>query len=278
MLSEITKSWQRFRAIAQERQAANLSAATASDMVERKLGPAPSRASFAYKSLLAGQEAGVRLRERREDLARLETDSDEAGRPLPLGAWASGLVAVELVSVLFLLRDLDVPPGSRLFAACGLLLATIGLTVVLTTVIARTAAAASVAARLGWSVLVALAITLYAAVIAAFVAIRLASASDDRPLFLILAEGLLLALATAFPAFWLESAWRRFRAALRASLALRRARREVRELERAAARSERDLREFEEREARHAREAARIRAEFSMKRRALEAERRARDE
>lgn len=276
MLREIAQTWKSVRAARTERRSANLSAETANDVVERKLGPAPSRSSFAYKKLLEGQEASVRVRERREDLARLEANADEAGNPIPLGGWAVALFAIELVSVLFLLRDLDVPPSSRLFAACGLLLATIGLTIAVTKVVARSAKARGFA-RVGWYLTSTVTIALYLLVIAAFVIIRLASASDDRPVVLLLAEGLLLALATAFPAFWLESAWRKFRNALRARFALRRTRREIRKLEREAARSEKGLREFEAREARHAREAARIRAEFSMRRRAFEAERRVRE-
>lgn len=276
MFREIVETWKSVRSARTERRSANLSAETANDVVERKLGPAPSRASFAYKKLLAGQEASVRVRERREDLARLEADADEAGNPLVLGTWAVGLFAIELVSVLFLLRDLDVPPSSRLFAACGLLLATIGLTIAVTKVIARSANVRGFA-RLGWYLTSTITIAVYLIVIAAFVIIRLASATDDRPLVLLLAEGLLLALATGFPAFWLESAWRKFRDALRARFALRRTRREINKLEREARRAEKGLREFESREARHARDAARIRAEFSMKRRAFEAERRARE-
>lgn len=276
MFNMIKHTIQRAIASREEREAANLSPDTANDRVERDLGPAPSRNTFQYKQLIAGQEATVRLRERREDLASAQGASDAAGNPIARGAWAIALVAVELVSVLLLLRDLSIAPSARLGAASGLLLATVGLTVALTHVIARTGNSSGIA-KIGWVIVSALAIVLFGSLVISFVLIRMAASTADRPLYVLLPEALLLALATAFPAWWLESAWRTFRAALDAWLDLRRVRRDMRRLERDAQRSERGIRDFEDREARHAREASRIRADLSIKRRAFEAGRRSRE-
>lgn len=270
MFNTITQMIQRMFASRDAERAANLSAETADDLVERNLGPAPSRTSYAFRQLVAGQDAVVRLRERREDLGVAQSHADKAGNPFTRGAWAFVLISVELVSVLLLLRDLDVPASSRLGAASGLLLATLGVTIALTHVLARTATATGMA-RAGWVVISALTITLFGAIVLSFVLIRLAAAVDDRPVFLLIAEALLLAVGTAAPAFWVENAWREFRAALAAWLELRLVRLDVRRLEGDAGRVERGIREFEEREVKHNRDAARIRADLSIRRRAFEA-------
>lgn len=275
MFEAIKQWWATRQRTADGIRGARVSAESAEDRIAQRLGPAPTRASFAYKRHLAGQEAELRLEELRGDLAAAEERAEATGRPMLLILSLLGLVGIELVGVLGVLRGLDVPPSQRLFAGAGVLVGTVAVTLTLALVIAR-AKNAQGAARVGWILATVPAVLLYVVVVGAFVATRVAAAEGDRPLILRLAEGIVVALATASPPWALKLVWARLTAARAAWGVVRRLRGESRKLERQAREAERGIVAFEHGEAVHSANAARIRAEHALARRELEARRGAR--
>lgn len=277
MFTWLKNAWQDWGRSRSARRAAELSSDTAQNLIERKLGPAPSRATYEYRKMAAGQDAVHRAEERQQDLWRAQSAAEAAGRPELFALWTAALVVVELAGILGLLRTLDVPPEIRPLAGFGVLLGVIGLTAILATLVARVRGTVGLA-RAGWVIVTSGAILLYLVGVAAFVLVRIAEASSDAPLFLTIAEAIFFASMAIAPAWWLKATFASFLRARTARRELRLVRREVRKLEKEARRADRGLRSFEEREARYAAAAARIRAELATKRRTFEAVRDANDQ
>ena len=275
MFQGIREWWAARRRAADNVKAARTSAETAEDRVVQKLGRGPRRDSYEYRQHVAGQDAAVRLEERREDLRAAEDVARGTSRPFSLDVGIVVLVGVELVGVLGVLRGLDVPPSQRLFAGAGVLIGAVGLTAILAILAGRVRDARRLACA-GWAVAFVLLAVVYGLVLAAFVATRVVDADSDHTLLVRIAEGIVIALATAAPPWALKAIWTRRAPARRAWGDVARLRREVKELRKEAAESAQGLIAFERAEGEHAARAAKIRATHAVERRELEARLRAR--